>query len=132
VAERWVELVTTNGGFEAEETANGKVLYYTKTSLETDLWRRPVGGRQETLVLEGVDRRGWALTDKGIYFLNPYTTPHPSLQFFDLATGELRHLAEITQNVWWGGDLRVATDGSWLVFVTQTEEQDIMLVENFR
>jgi Tol biopolymer transport system component len=82
--------VTTNGGFKAEETRDGKWLYYVPQEGKSDLWRIPVSGGQETLVLEDVYRRGWALTDDGIYVLNPDKKPKPSLQFFDFAAGELR------------------------------------------
>ena len=46
--------VTRTGGFEAFESPDGKLLYYTKGRQTPGLWSMPVGGGEETRVLEKV------------------------------------------------------------------------------
>jgi Tol biopolymer transport system component len=124
--------VTANGGFRAQESGDGRFLYYVKTENWSDLWRMPVPEGEETLFLEHVHRRGWALTEHGVYVLNDNTKPFPSIQFFDFSTGRLEHVAEVKESLWLGGDLCVAFDDSYLLYVRRELEEDIMLVENFQ
>ena len=77
--------ITTNGGYAAEESMDGRFLYYVPESGRTDLWRMSVEGGEETLILEGVRYLAWALTKEGIYLLNPYLDSKPSLQFYDFS-----------------------------------------------
>src|SRR5437588_765962 len=63
--------VTKQGGFEGFESADGKYFYYAKGRAMPGIWRVPVAGGEEILVL-GQHRAGlwryWAVTGKGIYF----------------------------------------------------------------
>ena len=91
--------VTKQGGFAAFESLDGQSIYYAKGLNVNGLWRVGVGGGEEAPVLE-FPKAGywgyWALTDKGIYFVN--TTARPSaLEFFDFATRRVRHLASLEQ-----------------------------------
>ncbi len=60
--------LTTDGGFDAAESRDGKFLYYSK-NFRTGVWRIPVGGGEETAVVSGpLSYKGWALARDGIYF----------------------------------------------------------------
>ena len=70
--------VTKQGGFAAFESPDGKYLYYAKLDV-AGLWRIPVEGGQESLVLDQLKPRQWgywAVTDDGIYFINSESEPH--------------------------------------------------------
>src|SRR6185295_297187 len=60
--------VTQRGGVWPTESPDGKTLYFTKETGPGGLWRIPVEGGQETLVLPEVFRANYAVTEKGIFF----------------------------------------------------------------
>src|SRR2546426_760824 len=63
--------VTKQGGFEGFESADGKYFYYAKGRAMPGIWRVPVAGGEESLVLDQHQAglwRYWGITDKGIYF----------------------------------------------------------------
>ena len=64
--------VTRQGGGEVFESVDGKFIYYSKDRIGLPgIWRAPVEGGEETLVLELEkmgQRRDWAIAEKGIYF----------------------------------------------------------------
>jgi Tol biopolymer transport system component len=126
--------VTTKRGVVAEESVDGRFLYFALHNGQTELWRMPVQGGEEQLVLEGIDHAGWALADEGIYILNPDKPPNSSLLFYDFATGAVEHLVDLTDSPASGSRwISVAPEADWLVYKAQaTVEEDIMLVDNFR
>ena len=92
---RLVTRVTSGGGYLAQESADGAWLYYTKRK-PAELWRRPIGGGAEEPVLPPRSdplAEGWALAEDGVYFIRD--APR-ELYFFELATGDLRSLGEIS------------------------------------
>ncbi len=74
------------------------------------------------------------LLDNGIYFVNPKTTPHPTIDFFNFATSRTSKVATIEKEVQLTSpSLAVSPDGRWLLYAeVDYFENDIMLVENFR
>ncbi|MEO8369007.1 MAG: protein kinase [Candidatus Solibacter sp.] len=88
------EQVTTEGGFAAFESPDGKYLYYAKGRGVAGLWRKRLPAGAEELVLEDL-KPGfwgyWAVVEDGIYFANP---PGPGgaggVFFYDLATRKTR------------------------------------------
>ena len=56
--------VTKNGGYVAFESADGEFVYYAKGLFDTSLWRRPVGGGEETEVLPSLTGNAFALVSK--------------------------------------------------------------------
>ncbi|MBI3694945.1 MAG: PD40 domain-containing protein, partial [Acidobacteria bacterium] len=69
--------ITRNGGFEAQESPDGKLLYfvkegvadskardYEKGSRPGGLWQMPLGGGEEKLVLASVSHSYWAVAGK--------------------------------------------------------------------
>jgi hypothetical protein len=62
--------VTRGGGYAAQESWNGRYLYYSRTDVEGGLWRGPVEGGEESQV-PGVRANNWsqwALSRTGIYW----------------------------------------------------------------
>ena len=85
--------VTKGGGFAAFESYDGKTLYYAKGQAAPGLWKVPVEGGEETVVLEqlGAGLWGyWGLTQDGIYFYNARTR---AIEFFSFATRKVTKVA---------------------------------------
>jgi eukaryotic-like serine/threonine-protein kinase len=125
--------VTKGGGFAAFESYDGKTLYYAKERTVPGLWKVPVEGGEETLVLEqlGAGLWGyWGLTQDGIYFYNARTH---AIEFFSFATHKVTKVAtpERDPNFYDSG-LSVSPDGRWILYAqVDVAASHIMLVENF-
>jgi hypothetical protein len=128
--------VTTNGGRTVEESLDRKYLYYTKERWEHTLWRRPIAGGEETLLLENVRWQHWDLGERGIYVLYADAKPLPCIRLFDFQSLESTTIAELSEDpqicVGGGHQFCVSPGDTWLVYDTVTTEADIKLVENFR
>jgi Tol biopolymer transport system component len=126
--------VTKGGGFAAFESTDGKFLYYAKGLTVPGLWKVPVEGGEETLVLEqlGATLWGyWGLTQDGIYFYNARTR---AIEFLSFATHKVTQIVKPEKPP---GDARmgfaVSPDGRWILYAQVDQDvSDIMLVENFR
>jgi Tol biopolymer transport system component/predicted Ser/Thr protein kinase len=121
--------VTKNGGHWAFESPDGKTLYFNKRWDELKIWKVPVEGGEETLVLEQPSGffQEWGLTGEGIYF---YSEATKAIEFFSFATHKITQIAKPEKR---GGTLAVSPDGRWVL--DDQVEQDtshIMMVENFR
>jgi hypothetical protein len=90
--------VTKHGGFEGFESTNGKYFYYSKGRAVPGIWRVPVGGGDESPILEQ-HRAGmwryWAITEQGIYFATAEIASHPSIEFFSFTTGKITQVAKL-------------------------------------
>jgi hypothetical protein len=123
--------VTKRGGHVAFESVDGKTLYYAKGSFVPGLWKVPVGGGEETQVLEQLEPgypANWGLTAEGIYF---YDAKTKAIEFFSFATRRVTRVAKAENEVFTG--LAVSPDGRWILNCQLDQEtRKIMLVENFR
>jgi Tol biopolymer transport system component len=127
--------VTKRGGFAAQESRDGKTLYYAKRiqfpgwRKYGGLWKVPVEGGQETLVLKELEAGMfdcWGLTDEGIYFYNDHTN---TIDFFSFAARRITQIAKPEKQ---GGPLAVSPDGRWILFSqVDVDTSHIMMVENF-
>jgi serine/threonine protein kinase len=130
--------VTRDGGYEAQESLDGSVLYYTKDRAKPGLWSMPIQGAQETLVLEHVWQSFWALSDRGIYYLDftGYSPPNApaSLKLYRLDTKQTVELAQTRKEVSRRTpSISVTADGrSLLLTVFDYRDTDLMLIENFQ
>src|SRR5262249_16307561 len=79
---------TKNGGREAFGSSDGKVVYYSKIGVPR-IWKIPAEGGEETQVLDQGWMGHWALTDDGIYLVDPQSTP-PIIQRFNFASGRIQ------------------------------------------
>jgi Tol biopolymer transport system component len=127
--------VTRQGGFFALESPDGQFVYYTKhDDANPALWRVPVDGGEEALVHDLVKPANWgqwAVVDEGVYFVNSTEPSSPAIEFFDFATSQVRPIARLEKPTIAG--LAVSPDGRWILYTqVDRQENDIMLVENFR
>ncbi|MGA2632130.1 MAG: hypothetical protein ABSG54_18200 [Terriglobia bacterium] len=126
--------VTKKGGFTAFESPDGKTLYYAKGQTVPGLWKVPVEGGEETLVLPQLAALlygYWGLTAEGIYF---YDANARAIEFFRFSTSKVTQIVEPEKPPFRGAaGLAVSPDGRWILF-TQVDQEvaDIILVENFR
>jgi Tol biopolymer transport system component len=130
--------VTQGGGCEAVEAPDGKTLYYTKTYADAPgIWRLPIGGGEETPVIETARTGHWAMADRGIYFIDfsaaPEAAPKP-LKFFSFDTLKVERVCEIEKmrrsNE---ATFSVSRDGQWALWrQIDRNESNIMLIDNFR
>jgi Tol biopolymer transport system component len=129
--------VTRQGGIEAEESPDGRYLYYAKR-YRPGLWRlslREPGAPEEKVLDIGGEGR-WTLRPDGILVLIGGLGKPPAVGFFDGATlpaSEVRALPSDWSFVQGGGAFAVSPDGQWaVVTVERIVESDLMLVEGFR
>ncbi len=130
--------LTKNGGFRACESPDGKFIYYCKFVDTSGLWRIPVEGGEESLILDQLQAgylEAWAVVNEGIYFINPEAKPHATIAFFSFATGRVTRIASLEKpvSILVRTELVISPDGRWILY-SQLDESgsDIMLVENFQ
>ncbi len=129
--------ITRDGGLAASESADGKFVYYYGygNRQKRGIWRVPVAGGPETLVLDRqLQAWTWHLTDRGIYFIDGNAKPVATICFYDFATRREKILAPAQRDPAFatGGGLSVSPDGKWLVFVGGILATDIRVIDNFR
>jgi serine/threonine protein kinase/Tol biopolymer transport system component len=133
--------VTKEGGFQASESPDGKFVYYTKDfrdgGLTPGIWRTPVEGGEETLVLDSYNPENWgdwAVVEDGIYLIDSDAKEDWTLRFFDFANRRMTPIAALGQNIANNG-LTVSPDRRQILYTRVDftgSGVDIMLVENFR
>jgi Tol biopolymer transport system component len=128
--------VTQNGGLAAFESPDGQFVFYAKFT-EPGIWRVPVEGGEETLVLDLLQPGFWGywvVVDEGIYFLNAEAEPRPAIEFYRFATRQVTRVFVPEKDPVYGEPgLALSPDGRWILYVQVDQTQsDIMLVENFR
>jgi Tol biopolymer transport system component/DNA-binding winged helix-turn-helix (wHTH) protein len=123
--------ITKGGGRVAFESLDRRYLYYARTGGTTSLWRVPVGGGEEKMVIPTVLSSAFALTREGIYFVPGPGAGSYSVHFFSFRSGKSR--IQCTLDGAPGGGLACSSDGrSILLTVVAEMKSDLMLVENFR
>jgi dipeptidyl aminopeptidase/acylaminoacyl peptidase len=125
--------VTKRGGWSPLESVDGRYLYYVKRP-QGALWRLPLAGGEESLVLPNVAGFGsaYAPGKEGIFFIG--STPKgggQELAFFRFATRQISSIVPIQRPV--GLGLALSPDER-LILYHQTDQigSVLMLVENFR
>jgi DNA-binding winged helix-turn-helix (wHTH) protein len=117
--------VTQQGGFATAESFDGQTLYYATTRFENpEIWQVPVGGGTERRVsplLHPKTWANWALTEKGILFLNAENEPGATLEFFDFATSGVRPVSELEKPSFW---LSASKDGKSAWYAWKNEEEN--------
>ena len=120
-----------------QESVDGEFLYYRKHDKADDtyrsVWRMPVGGGQETKVLDSIHTvGGYRVREKGIYFFSPPDEQgHSDICLYEFDTGKKRKIQTIEGRI--GYYIEVSPDGQTILY-TQYDQagSDLMLVENFR
>ena len=125
--------VTKNGGFYMQPGKNGKYLYYTKHQ-ESGIWRMPVEGGEEELLIPGThtSRWGnWAISSKGIYFVNN----NVMIAYYDFLSQSV--IADITNGIRTpiidNSSFTISSDEKWLLF-SQVDggEMDLVMVNDYK
>ncbi len=135
-----IQQVTKKGGWEAFESPDGKILFYTKGAFTSPgLWNMPTAGGNEEPVskLSSVFPGHWAVIDRGIYFVDfSDTGPQKSVpvKFFDFQKGELAVVGAIERIQLSPPVSFTATrDGRWVVWMqTDYLDSNLMMIDNFR
>jgi hypothetical protein len=137
-AEASVVRVTRNGGMEAEESPDGRYLYYAKRP-DMGVFRRLLAGAgagaaEEEKVLDIGGEGFWRLAPGGILVLDRSVHP-PAIRFHDFDTGRTMDVVALpagSEFMTMGGGFTVSPDGQWALLTTARGESDIMLAEGFR
>ncbi len=126
-----VQQVTKAGGFLAQESLDGKTLYYTKSSGESPLFATPVFGGAEAKIIDGVVGRGFQVFSDGIYYLGSAKS-QLEVRFRSFAAGKDRVIGSVKArviNVY----ISVSPNRkSILLSYSLQSGSDLMLIENFR
>lgn len=90
--------ITRNGGFEAYESFDGKLIYYVKSHEAKGVWQIPVNGGDEKLFWDAVREGVWDLSRTGIYFIDYESAASggfKTLRFINFDTKEINELGRI-------------------------------------
>ncbi len=129
------EQVTTDGGFAALESRDGRYLYYAKGRGARGLWRKALPGGAEEEILPQL-KPGfwgyWAVVDKGIYFADQQGSgPLGGIYFYDLSTKKVHQVSQTDKPLAIGDSaFAVSPDGRYILY-TQIDQagSDLFLLE---
>lgn len=128
---RTLTRVTTQGGYRALESQDGHFLYIAKGGESQGIYRQPLAGGTEEVVIEALfweDWRNWDVHGKRIYFLCREHVGGPMLRSYDTETEAFRDLYQPSHLVSGFSGLALSPDGTQLVFSQFDQIQaDIML-----
>ena len=128
--------LTTLGGGLAFESFDGKDVYYVKDWRHPGIWRVPVDGGEEVQVLDSFhseNNADWAVVEDGLYFINPEPKDGVAMEFFDFASRKVRQVGKLGKVSINTNCIAVSPNRRQILYVQiDHEDQDIMLVENFR
>jgi Tol biopolymer transport system component/DNA-binding winged helix-turn-helix (wHTH) protein len=133
------EQVTRNGGYFAEESADGRFVFYKKPQDDMSTWTydkpglyaMPTDGGQERLIAP-VKGWLWRVTKRGVYYADNDAKPHPVLKLFVLDSAKTETVAMLDKRSWGGpGGIAISSDGKTLLYSQiDAEGSDLMLVKN--
>ena len=130
--------ITRHGGIEADDSPDGRYLYYAKRGTP-GVWRLPLdgpGAAGEERVLDIGGEGRWVSRPGGILVLAGELGIPPAIRFFDFATQHTSQVLALPAEwdfVEYGGALAVSPDGQCAVVnIERIVESDLMLVEGFR
>jgi serine/threonine protein kinase/Tol biopolymer transport system component len=125
--------ITRNGGTAALESRDGQFLYFAKSAIGSGplgIWRMPKDGGEESQIHDRGEFVCWDVLEQGICYLNRHSVP-PAVELLDLTTKEVSQVAVLENRPTIYG-FAVSPDGRWILYQTEENQHDIMLVENFR
>ena len=121
------------GGTYAEESWDGRYLYYIKQDPGFAIWRFSVDGGDETEVVSEPDLawRGLAVSRSGLYH-SRWRRGVYTIRFLDFESGQVTDHFRTDGDLEWRA-LAVSPDEKWLLYNDRPPLQsELMLVENFR
>jgi len=125
--------LTSESGFDPIESTDGKTIYYTRF-YEAGLWKIPVDGGPETLVIPGRPQIGFwghfAVARPGLYFLDADAQPRPTLDFYNLATQRISPVLTLDEHPnRLQPSLSVTEDGKSIYFAQYDRQSVIKMME---
>jgi Tol biopolymer transport system component len=128
--------ITRNGGFSADESLDGRTLFFTRGIDTTAISKMPAGGGEETEVVRGPvsTSADWAVSRDGLYYATQEGRDSPYvIEYLDLDSGQVTEVLrrESPRNRY---SMTVSPDEAWILFAEASGPQtsELMLVENFR
>jgi Tol biopolymer transport system component/DNA-binding winged helix-turn-helix (wHTH) protein len=129
IADRARMQLTTDGGYAASESPDGRSILFTRLDA-TGLWTMPIDGGSARLLVPGVraaETSNWRVTPNGIYYIGA-TADQPVIRRAALTGGNGEDVASITNYSWPG--FAVAPGGTGVIFARwDRRESNIMAVE---
>jgi len=129
-----VRQLTRQGGFSGFESSDGKSIYYAKTASEPDIWRLHLEDGREAAISPPLHLNqwtGWALVDKGIFFVREGPGAHPVLRFLAFRFNRVKDITPLPKQPWplW---VSTSADGKVVLYEqVDTEISNVMALENF-
>jgi hypothetical protein len=116
--------ITHNGGLFPSESPDGRFVYYNKPAIPyiddeaRGLWRTPVTGGREELVIRDPDRL-WAVRREGIYFIDNTRKTDSVLKLFVPQTRTTKVVGHLGKDVTnhGGHNLEISPDGHTALYV---------------
>jgi Tol biopolymer transport system component len=118
---------------DAQESADGKTLYFSKNA--AGIWQASsAGGPPEPIpeLKDVVDNRYFAVVDRGIYFVVGEECPS-QVAFFDFASRRVSPVAIVRKTpVFRTPSLSVSPDGRWLLYAQVDESGSDLMLADFK
>ena len=108
--------ITTDGGYAAQESIDGRWLYYTRLD-RPGLLRRPVSGGADEMVATNVRAENWpnwGVLQRGVFFLTWPDDGDPQLAIVDTVGAPPRLLTRLAEYAWSG--IAVSRDGARVIY----------------
>jgi Tol biopolymer transport system component len=129
------ERVAQARGVRAQESRDGKLLYFTVGQYDAAVINVLDLAAGEQRALDGIPKLGcandWVLTSRGIYFVD--FGKQPGIDFFDFSSHRVTKKIPLDKQPFWWGGLSLSPDETWLAY-SQVDQvgSDLMLVDGFR
>jgi len=124
--------VTRDWGKHAFESPDGKFVYYSKED-RLGIWRQPVGGGREQLVIDHGQPGFWGMYEHGLCVLSA-SSPPPRVECLDFTRHALFTVVTLPDDrrIWTTGpSLAVSPDGQWVLYShVERVESSLMSVDN--
>jgi Tol biopolymer transport system component/DNA-binding winged helix-turn-helix (wHTH) protein len=125
--------ITWNGAYTAFESMDGREVLYTKTN-QPGIWATTMENGHERAVWRGPGPdywSNWAVAKDGIFFLTPEAGAPPHIEFLELKTGRVWHIARLAKPSFYG--FTVSPDERSLIYSQfDRTERSILLARDFR
>jgi Tol biopolymer transport system component/DNA-binding winged helix-turn-helix (wHTH) protein/tRNA A-37 threonylcarbamoyl transferase component Bud32 len=131
--------VTHNGGFYAEESPDGQLVFFNKpqddkatwTYVKSGVYAIPKSGGPERLLVPDASWM-WRAGKDGIYYTDNTAKPRPTLKLFRFNNGRIETLTTLDKESWGGpGGIAISPDGGTLLYgQIDSEGKDLVLVKN--
>ena len=123
--------VTRDWGKDAFESPDGRFVYYAKED-GPGIWRQPVGGGREQLVVDHGQPAFWDMYNHGLCLLNNESHP-PRVECLDFTSHALSTMFTLPDDhrIWrTGPSFAVSPDGQWVLYSHVRADNSIMSVDN--